>query len=61
MISGASGAETKKLGTRPKRLATSRWNALDWPGGTVIWRFFEVDGDGQASHAPRPYHDDLAV
>jgi hypothetical protein len=26
MISGASGAEEKKLGTSPNRLATSRWN-----------------------------------
>jgi hypothetical protein len=34
MISGASGAEEKKLGTRPKRLATSRWKAVrdSWIG-----------------------------
>src|SRR6476469_2175057 len=38
MISGASGAEEKKLGTRPKRLATSRWNSLCLSGAEGIER-----------------------
>jgi len=38
MISGASGAEEKKLGTNPNRVATSRWNSVCLSDAEVVER-----------------------
>jgi hypothetical protein len=38
MISGASGAEEKKFGTNPNRVATSRWNSVCLSDAEVVER-----------------------